>query len=168
MKAINWLVHDASPRDRLFFHFSGHSRQVEDVDGDERDGRDEAIVPVDGGYILDDTCYSGSTLDLPYVHCSDGTRGKPIPVPDKMPVQNYAPFNSAGAASSDSTSCAREPHPVWESRFSNARVVYFGACKDKEQSQEGNDQNGALTDAFLKSMEKNPNQTYLELLRSIR
>lgn len=73
------------------FHYSGHGSQVEDLDGDEVDGNDECIMPVDyktKGVILDDeindtivrplprgatlhatfdSCHSGTILDLPYV-----------------------------------------------------------------------------------------------------
>lgn len=73
------------------FHYSGHGSRVRDRDGDELDGHDEALCPVDyetEGKILDDrindmvvkplprgatlhaiidTCYSGTFLDLPFL-----------------------------------------------------------------------------------------------------
>ncbi|RKP10958.1 peptidase C14, caspase domain-containing protein, partial [Thamnocephalis sphaerospora] len=94
--ALHWLVHDSAPGDSLFFHFSGHGVSVEDEDGDEADGFDEAICPVDyveHGVIVDDMlhdtlvrplqpgvrltavfdcCHSGTALDLPYVYMCDG------------------------------------------------------------------------------------------------
>lgn len=76
---MQWLVRDARPNDSLFFHCtlfcpehvsylcqtdvvflgidSGHGGQTKDVDGDEGDGRDEVIYPVDfqqAGHIVDD------------------------------------------------------------------------------------------------------------------
>lgn len=46
---------------RFFFHFSGHGGRVKDTDGDEDDGYDETIYPVDhdryqgdSGQIVDD------------------------------------------------------------------------------------------------------------------
>ena len=57
IKAMQWLVKDAKPNDSLFFHFSGHGGQTEDLDGDEDDGLDETIYPVDfkrAGMIVDD------------------------------------------------------------------------------------------------------------------
>lgn len=90
MKALKWIVADAKQGDSLFFHFSGHGVNIKDLDGDEEDGYDEALVPVDyrrAGVILDDTlsallchhlppgvrltvlmdcCHSGSGLDLPF------------------------------------------------------------------------------------------------------
>lgn len=38
---------DAVPGDSLFFMFSGHGGQKEDVSGDEEDGYDETILPSD-------------------------------------------------------------------------------------------------------------------------
>jgi len=94
MRALRWLVDGTSAGDSLVFHFSGHGVQKLDRDGDEADGYDEALCPVDfedprgGGVILDDeinaavvrplgkgvklhaivdTCHSGTILDLPYL-----------------------------------------------------------------------------------------------------
>jgi metacaspase-1 len=57
IRAMHWLVKDARPNDSLFFHFSGHGGQTEDLDGDEEDGLDETIYPLDfkkAGMIVDD------------------------------------------------------------------------------------------------------------------
>jgi len=97
ISACKWLVEDAQPGDSLFFHFSGHGEQIEDKNGDEVDGKDETILPLDFkkvGYIVDDelhelmvkplkegvrltalfdSCHSGTALDLPYIFKWDGT-----------------------------------------------------------------------------------------------
>jgi len=72
LRAMHWLVKDAQPNDSLFFHYSGrwiphrpsartdfvgHGGQTPDLDGDEDDGYDEVIYPVDfrqAGHIVDD------------------------------------------------------------------------------------------------------------------
>jgi hypothetical protein len=74
----------------LWLHYSGHGTYVRDTNGDEKDGRDECIVPTDytrQGFILDDdlnliasrlpntcrmialfdSCFSGTILDLKYL-----------------------------------------------------------------------------------------------------
>ncbi len=42
-----WLVNGTKPGERAYFHYSGHGVQAPDDGGDEADGFDEAIVPVD-------------------------------------------------------------------------------------------------------------------------
>lgn len=92
LKAMEWLMRGADHGDSLFFHFSGHGTSVPDEDGDEADGFDETICPVDyenSGMITDDElyykmivrvprgarftaimdcCHSGTAMDLPYIY----------------------------------------------------------------------------------------------------
>lgn len=97
LAAMRWLAQDAKSGDVLFLHFSGHGSQQKDTDGDEQDGHDETICPVDfqsAGMITDDEmhasmvaplpegvkfisifdcCHSGTMLDLPYTYTTDGS-----------------------------------------------------------------------------------------------
>jgi secreted trypsin-like serine protease len=43
----DWLVAGSKPGSRVFIHFSGHGFQAKDDNGDEEDGLDETLVPVD-------------------------------------------------------------------------------------------------------------------------
>jgi len=47
LKGIDWLVGDAQSGDALFMHYSGHGGNMPDQNGDESDGKDETLVPLD-------------------------------------------------------------------------------------------------------------------------
>jgi hypothetical protein len=84
--AMKWLVDGATSNSRLFFQYSGHGSNVRDKNGDEADGKDETICPLDGNiidddirkilvdslpegcvlYFLCDSCRSQSICDLKY------------------------------------------------------------------------------------------------------
>jgi uncharacterized caspase-like protein len=47
--ALEQLVKETGPEDTVYFHYSGHGSQVEDLNGDEKDdGLEETLVPQDG------------------------------------------------------------------------------------------------------------------------
>lgn len=46
-KTLRQLEASASAGDLIYIHFSGHGQAVEDINGDEDDGWDEAIIPYD-------------------------------------------------------------------------------------------------------------------------
>lgn len=101
IRAMQWLTSDARPNDSLFFHYSGHGGVTKDLDGDEDDGTDQVIYPVDferAGHLVDDimhdimvrplpagcrltalfdSCHSGTALDLPYVYSTKGVVKEP-------------------------------------------------------------------------------------------
>ena len=141
---IKWLVTGAKSGDNLFFHYSGHGSYVRDGNGDEADGRDEVLVPIDYTtaacisddwlydnlaskvpfgctlYALTDCCHSGTMLDIRYGYQSLCTLKNGVLVND-MP---YVATN-------------------WTDRFSmsvnkknevRGRVILLSGCLDPQTS----------------------------------
>lgn len=69
-KGFQWLREGASAGDSLILHYSGHGGSVKDTDGDEEDGMDETLCPVDyqkAGMIVDDEVHDVLVRGLPKV-----------------------------------------------------------------------------------------------------
>jgi hypothetical protein len=150
-----------------YFHYSGHGTRVNDVLGDEADGFDEALVPVDydkSGVILDDQmysyfvkslnkdvklfvvtdcCHSGTILDLPYL------------------------WNEYGSISKE--------HKISQEELDALpTIISISGCKDTQTSADGGpltinkEGSGALTAAFLTVLKNtNFNLTYRQLLTEV-
>jgi len=91
------LVTQSKPGDVLAFVFSGHGTRLRDLNGDEADGWDEALVPVDyqtGRFILDDDLRAvfsqlpaGVALTVIADSCHSGTVARfASMLPDAYPV----------------------------------------------------------------------------------
>jgi hypothetical protein len=62
------LVLSSKPGDTVFTHYSGHGGRVRDTSGDEDDGYDETLIPVDfqrAGQITDDELYQVLVKPMP-------------------------------------------------------------------------------------------------------
>lgn len=59
IKEINKLTLKCKKGDYVYIHFSCHGQPFEDQNGDEEDGWDESIVPVDAGMIYEEGVYEG-------------------------------------------------------------------------------------------------------------
>ncbi|KAL4249393.1 Peptidase C14 caspase domain-containing protein [Pleurotus pulmonarius] len=165
LQAMKWLVGSPKQDDSLFFHYSGHGGRTPDVHGDEADGYDEVIYPVDherNGHILDDTmheimmkclpegcrlttlfdcCHSGTILDLPYTYSPGGQRSR-------GDITEKAKRRLA---------CVGD-------------IISIAGCADRQTSADtfqGGVAIGATSYAFLKILKQQPRQTYLELLNHL-
>lgn len=167
--AMKWLVKNAHPHDSLVFHYSGHGAQVPDLDGDELDSQDEVIFPMDHekyGVLVDDelhdimvsplpkgcrltaifdSCHSGSVLDVPFIYSSHGRLKQSLTHPSAIAKKS-----------------------------SSADVISWAGCQDGQTSADTFTAGksalavGAMSHAFIKTLEENPKLTYLDLLNSLR
>ncbi|GAB7331744.1 hypothetical protein MBLNU13_g03715t2 [Cladosporium sp. NU13] len=206
IRAMHWLVKDARPNDSLVFHYSGHGGQTEDLDGDEEDGYDEVVYPVDfrqAGHIVDDemhdimvkplqpgvrltaifdSCHSGSALDLPYVYSTQGVLKEPNLAKEAGQgllglVSSYARGDMGGMASTAMSffKKATKGDDVYQknlrTKTSPADVIMWSGSKDDQTSADANIAGlatGAMSYAFIAALKKNPQQSYVQLLNSIR
>jgi hypothetical protein len=88
-KRVRTLVQSGERGDTIVIQFSGHGSFVPDVDGDEPDGADECICPVDtrNGYITDDELFelyaaarTGVRVFMIADSCHSGTISKFAPI----------------------------------------------------------------------------------------
>ena len=154
------LINNAASGDLLFFYFSGHGSYTYDRNNDETDGRDEMLVSLDLQPIIDDelksilqnsmkreltiiglfdSCHSGTILDLKYNYL------------DTNNYDNYSENNKVSEC--------------------QGNVIMISGCMDSQTSAEAlinNKAQGALTWSFIESINKNPNCSWRELLKSMR
>ncbi|KAJ0681828.1 putative transcription regulator A20-like family [Helianthus annuus] len=165
--ALEWLTKGSRSGDSLVFYYAGHGAHVTDTNGDEKDGLDEAICPVDysgSGKILDDelhailvaplphgvtlhsimdTCFSGTLLDLPFL-C-------------RINLEGFYKWE-------DQHSSHVSPH--------GGKAICISACDDHQYSADtsaftGN-AIGALTYSFTNAVKSARNLTYGDLLDNMR
>lgn len=155
----------------MFFHYSGHGSYTADLNGDEEDGYDETIVPLDyekNGLLTDDdlktllvdtlpenvelycimdSCHSGTCLDLRY-ECRVKSVGS---------AKEYTFRNNK-----------LTPNSL-------AKVILFSGCKDEQTSADahiGRNYQGAMTWGFLEVHKQNKFQpmsykTFLNRLQDL-
>lgn len=151
LNSIKNFINSSSDGDLLFIHYSGHGSYTYDVNRDETDGNDEAIISSDLQYIIDDelknmlnksnvtiiglfdSCHSGTILDLRY---------------------NYDYVNNNYNEDLKQYEC-------------KGNVLIISGCMDNQVSAEAliNDKpQGALTWSFIDTITLNPNFSWKELI----
>ncbi|MED6108736.1 hypothetical protein PIB30_026822 [Stylosanthes scabra] len=169
LKSMRWLLEGSQAGDSLVFYFSGHGAREVDRSGDEIDGYDEAICPLDyekEGNIIDDqinativrplphgaklhaivdASFSGTILDLPFI-CTTNRKGNYVWTNKKRRRGGYRGTNGGVA-------------------------VCLSACGDDGKAAEafsGMESSGVFTYSFIKAMQEDPPLTYATLLTSMR
>ncbi|PIN21456.1 Metacaspase involved in regulation of apoptosis [Handroanthus impetiginosus] len=169
--ALQWLVQGCQSGDSLVFYYSGHGSQQYDLSGDELDGYDETLWPVDHQYegkisddeinativrplprgaklhAIIDACHSGTILDLPFV-CRMQRNG------DYM-WEDHGRLSATYKGTS------------------GGLAVSFSACDDHQISVDttalsGYTSTGAMTYSFIQAAQNEPGLTYGRLLNAMR
>ena len=154
------LLTSANSEDKLFLSFSGHGFKIKDTSGDEKDKLDEVFVSLDLDYISDDEikifinnnlkknvtlfalfdcCHSGTILDLRYQYFDSEN--------DDKASENTNVSETVG------------------------NIIMISGCMDNQTSEEvfaNNKNQGAMTWAFLDTINKNPNLTWKDLITTMR
>jgi hypothetical protein len=177
---LECLTSGIGKHDRLVFHYSGHGTQVPDRSGDEEDGADEAICPVDITYqgenlIIDDELAtffnrvpSGARLTFISDSCHSGTVDRALPFTGAAVHSRFLPLEGHGR----NTSVHIRPRSP---RLSYSKIpghwVLVSGCRDDQTSADayfGNVPNGALTYSLLQVLGKTPRMTYRQLVEQSR
>ncbi|ESW20400.1 hypothetical protein PHAVU_006G205900 [Phaseolus vulgaris] len=170
LDSLKWLVSECESEGSLVFYFSGHGlQQPEEQKGDESDGLDETICPVDflrEGMITDneinsiivkplkkgvklhaiiDACHSGTTLDLGYMWKKDKS------------IWEWKENKSSHSK---------------EKKTSGGLAICLSACEDSQVAADTaafdkNKYNGIMTYLFSKIIRDHPQITYCSLLEKI-
>jgi len=160
LNEIKTLLETSNENDTLFIYYSGHGSNTVDRNGDELDGYDELIVPLDFKYIKDDelktlintygktktnvialfdSCNSGTALDLKYQ------------ILEKV---NYDDI-------SENTNTAETP----------CNAFLLSGCRDDQFSLEtfiNNKTQGAMTWSFLETVRNNKQISWRNLVKKMR
>ncbi|XP_058086466.1 metacaspase-1-like [Magnolia sinica] len=169
--ALFWLIQGCQPGDSLVFHYSGHGSNQRNYNGDEVDGYDETLCPLDfetHGMIVDDeinativrplplgarlhaiidACHSGTVLDLPFL-CRMNRTGQYV-------WEDHRPRSGA-----------------WKGT-SGGEAISFSGCDDDQTSADTSalsrvTSTGAMTFCFIQAIERGNGATYGSILNAMR
>jgi hypothetical protein len=129
-----------------------------------------------------DSCHSGSALDLPYIYSTQGVLKEPNLAKEAgqgllSVVSAYARGDMGGMVSSavglfkKATKGEESFQKARQTKTSPADVIMWSGSKDTQTSQDatiGGEATGAMSWAFVTALKKNPQQSYVQLLNSIR
>ncbi|OXV07711.1 hypothetical protein Egran_04524 [Elaphomyces granulatus] len=143
------------------------------------------VKPLQAGVRLTaifDSCHSGSALDLPYIYSTQGMLKEPDLVKEAGQgllgvVSAYARGDLSGMVSTavgfaKKVAKGDSAHEkTIQTKTSPADVVMWSGSKDEQTSSDATidgQATGAMSWAFIAALKKNPQQSYVQLLNSIR
>lgn len=154
----DWLVKGSQTGDRVLFYYSGHGSSVRDDNGDEDDGRDEVLCPVDsipdsGNVIRDDEInarlgkLSGRQVIVITDSCHSGTVTRNFNPPGR--VKQYL-FDSDYPEPKITRSLIPEPSSTLVETLDN--VIHYSAVSPSQMALDGGRSGGIFTNAFIKAV----------------
>jgi hypothetical protein len=158
LNSIKNFINSASNDDLLFIHYSGHGSYTYDNNGDEIDGKDEILVSSNLEYITDDELknifkeFSKPNITIVGLFdcCHSGT------IFDIKFTYDY--LNNKYIENQNDGDCP-------------GNILMISGCMDNQTSEEAildNKPQGALTWSFIDCINKTPNCSWRELLKSMR
>ncbi|NOT87335.1 MAG: hypothetical protein HOP03_04045 [Lysobacter sp.] len=157
VQGLRELIVDARAGDELVFQYAGHGTQVEDDDGDEASGLDQAFVPIDydkGALLIDDDFHlqtealpKGAFLTMFMDCCHSGSNSRFAP---GLPATGKRGSDERVRFLRLSDDVRRKFLSLRKGKSVRARgvgerpalpgVVHFAACRDDEYAWESNGQ----------------------------
>lgn len=156
-------------RDRFVFTFSGHGTWVPDLDGDEKDGRDEALCCYevwDGGILTDDelhTIWQGMRFGVHSVTISDSCHSGTVArgflnAGSVIGVPKFISPALLPSVPMDERTAIELETKVTKAKSRPGSILLSG-CDDPEYSYDAwfdGRPNGAFTKAALRALNRNP------------
>ena len=164
-KALEQLAKDSKKGDKVYIHFSMHGQPFEDLNGDEEDGWDEALIPVDAQMLYSEGVYDGNNHlldDELEVYFNDirrkiGANGKLCITLD---VDHGSEFTSSGKKILSTKAKESKRYFNLSSDDSLSSITLIAACRPFQGSREMRDMNtntwyGSLSYYIAQSMRDN-------------
>lgn len=148
----------------LFFQYSGHGSYVTDYNGDEEDGYDECLIPVDynNGVITDDLLYSilggldkSCRLDAAFDCCHSGTI---LDLPYSWKYEDGDLVRKENKTGND------------KRKSLNGEIIMLSGCLDSQTSKEiyfGNKAEGAFTGIVRRILDEKPDMNLYDMVIEI-
>jgi len=130
-----------------------------------------------------DACHSGSALDLPYIYSTEGKLKEPNLAAEAgsglmSAFSSYSRGDIGGALQSAmglvktaTGGNKKKAEYAKATKTSPADVISWSGCKDSQTSAdatEAGQATGAMSYAFMLALNQNPQQSYMQLLKSLR